>query len=134
MDTVTESSLAIAMAQAGGIGVIHKNLDNNEQAAEVRRVKKFESGMVVDPFTISPQATLSDALLIKEKHNISGIPVIGDLFSKPHLLIAGTSGSGKSVCINTIILSLLNKYEWALCTSSYFNRSYWSYFKCQAFD
>ena len=78
MDTVTESSLAIAMAQAGGIGVIHKNLDNNEQAAEVRRVKKFESGMVVDPFTISPQATLSDALLIKEKHNISGIPVVED--------------------------------------------------------
>ena len=76
MDTVTESSLAIAMAQAGGIGVIHKNLSNDEQAAEVRRVKKFESGMVVDPFTINPQATLSDALLIKETHNISGIPVV----------------------------------------------------------
>ena len=76
MDTVTESILAIAMAQAGGIGVIHKNLSNLEQAAEVRRVKKFESGMVVDPFTISPQATLSDALLIKETHNISGIPVV----------------------------------------------------------
>lgn len=76
MDTVTESSLAIAMAQAGGIGVIHKNLSNVEQAAEVRRVKKFESGMVVDPFTINPQATLSDALLIKETHNISGIPVV----------------------------------------------------------
>jgi IMP dehydrogenase len=76
MDTVTESGIAIAMAQAGGIGVIHKNLSNDEQAAEVRRVKKFESGMVVDPFTINPQAALSDALRIKETHNISGIPVV----------------------------------------------------------
>ena len=76
MDTVTESGLAIAMAQAGGIGVIHKNLSNDEQAAEVRRVKKFESGMVVDPFTINPNSTLSDALRIKETHNISGIPVV----------------------------------------------------------
>lgn len=82
MDTVTESILAIAMAQAGGIGVIHKNLSNLEQAAEVRRVKKFESGMVVDPFTISPQATLSDALLIKETHNISGIPVVDGKIGK----------------------------------------------------
>ena len=76
MDTVTESSLAIALAQEGGIGVIHKNLDIEEQAAEVKRVKKFESGMVVDPFTIDPEAALSDALLIKETHNISGIPVV----------------------------------------------------------
>jgi len=78
MDTVTESGLAIAMAQAGGIGVIHKNLSNEEQAAEVKRVKKFESGMVVDPFTINPQAALSDALRIKDTHNISGIPVVED--------------------------------------------------------
>ena len=76
MDTVTESGLAIAMAQAGGMGVIHKNLEPAEQATEVRRVKKFESGMVVDPFTIHPEATLADALHIKEAHNISGIPVV----------------------------------------------------------
>ena len=76
MDTVTESGLAIAMAQAGGIGVIHKNMTNEEQAGEVRRVKKFESGMVSDPFTIDPRATLSDALRIKETYNISGIPVV----------------------------------------------------------
>jgi len=76
MDTVTESNLAIAMAQAGGIGVIHKNLKIEEQAGEVRRVKKFESGMVVDPFTIDPRARLKDALRIKETHNISGIPVV----------------------------------------------------------
>ncbi|HYD32834.1 MAG TPA: IMP dehydrogenase, partial [Azospirillaceae bacterium] len=62
MDTVTESALAIAMAQAGGIGVIHRNLDIERQAEEVRRVKRFESGMVVNPITITPDATLADAL------------------------------------------------------------------------
>ena len=76
MDTVTESGLAIAMAQAGGIGVIHKNLEPEEQAAEVRKVKKFESGIVVDPFTIAADATLADALRIKDTYNISGIPVV----------------------------------------------------------
>ncbi len=76
MDTVTENKLAIAMAQAGGIGVIHKNLTYEEQAQEVRKVKKFESGMVVDPITIAPDATLADALRIKETHAISGIPVV----------------------------------------------------------
>jgi len=76
MDTVTESALAIAMAQAGGMGVIHKNFEPDEQAAEVQRVKKFESGMVVNPFTIAPDATLADALRIKDTHHISGIPVV----------------------------------------------------------
>ena len=76
MDTVTESALAIAMAQAGGIGVIHKNLTPEVQAGEVRAVKKFESGMVVNPFTIHPDATLADALRIKDSHHISGIPVV----------------------------------------------------------
>ncbi len=76
MDTVTEARLAIAMAQAGGIGVIHKNLSLEDQAKEVRRVKKFESGMVVNPFTITPDAALQDALMIKNLHNISGFPVV----------------------------------------------------------
>jgi len=78
MDTVTESSMAIAMAQAGGLGVIHKNLSIEEQAAEVRRVKKYESGMVVDPVTISPNARLEEALALMESHNISGIPVVAE--------------------------------------------------------
>ena len=78
MDTVTEGKLAIAMAQAGGIGVIHKNMTPEKQAAEVRKVKKFESGMIVDPVTIAPQATLAEALEIKNAHNISGIPVVED--------------------------------------------------------
>ena len=76
MDTVTEAGLAIAMAQAGGIGVVHKNLSNDEQAAAVRRVKKFESGMVVDPLTINPDATLADALALMKLHGISGFPVV----------------------------------------------------------
>jgi len=76
MDTVTESALAIAMAQAGGIGVIHKNLTPEEQAAEVRKVKKFESGMVVNPLTIGPDATLAEAKGIMESHQFSGLPVV----------------------------------------------------------
>ncbi|MEY4879794.1 MAG: inosine-5-monophosphate dehydrogenase [Pseudomonadota bacterium] len=76
MDTVTESGLAIAMAQAGGIGVIHRNLSTEEQANQVRTVKKFESGMVVNPVTIQPQATLADALALMERNHISGIPVV----------------------------------------------------------
>jgi IMP dehydrogenase len=76
MDTVTEAPLAIAMAQAGGIGVIHKNMDIEAQATEVRRVKKFEAGMVVDPVTITPDATLGDALNLMAANRISGIPVV----------------------------------------------------------
>jgi IMP dehydrogenase len=76
MDTVTESRLAIAMAQAGGLGVIHKNLTPSEQAEQVRQVKKFESGMVVNPVTIGPDATLADALGLMKTYSISGIPVV----------------------------------------------------------
>ncbi len=76
MDTVTESRLAIALAQAGGMGVIHKNLDPKRQADEVRKVKKFESGMVVNPLTIHPEQTLADALALMEQHQISGFPVV----------------------------------------------------------
>src|SRR3546814_20225488 len=76
MDTVTEGRLAIALAQAGGIGVIHKNLTIEQQADEVRRVKKFESGMVVNPVTIHPDEPLANALALMEQHTISGIPVV----------------------------------------------------------
>ena len=76
MDTVTEAEMAITLAQAGGIGVIHKNLEPEEQADEVRKVKRFESGMVVNPITIHPEQSLSDALALMELHAISGIPVV----------------------------------------------------------
>ena len=76
MDTVTEARLAIAMAQAGGIGVIHRNLTPDEQAGQVAQVKKFESGMVVNPLTIEPTASLADALEIMAKYHFSGIPVV----------------------------------------------------------
>ncbi len=82
MDTVTEAGLAIAMAQAGGMGVIHKNLGIEEQGEQVRRVKKFESGMVVNPVTIAPDATLADALTLMERYRISGIPVVEGANSK----------------------------------------------------
>ena len=76
MDTVTEASMAIAMAQAGGMGVVHRNLSLDEQAEAVRQVKKFESGMVVNPLTIAPDDTLADALAIMDANRISGIPVV----------------------------------------------------------
>ncbi len=76
MDTVTEAAMAIAMAQAGGIGVIHRNMEPEEQAALVRQVKKFESGMVVNPLTIGPEATLAEALALMEENRISGVPVV----------------------------------------------------------
>lgn len=75
MDTVTECDMAIAMAQAGGIGILHRNMEIDEQVNEVRKVKRFESGMVVDPITITPDATLEDALYVMQQNRISGIPV-----------------------------------------------------------
>lgn len=94
MDTVTESNMAIALAQAGGLGVIHRNLTPEEQAEEVRQVKSFESGMVVNPITIGPDATLADALELMERNRISGIPVVDN---------GGTGGrsTGKLVGILT---------------------------------
>src|SRR5262245_21352587 len=88
MDTVTEAGMAIAMAQAGGLGVIHRNLEPDEQAAQVRQVKKFESGMVVNPLTIHPGATLADALALMTEHRISGVPVVeGGGNGKPGKLV-----------------------------------------------
>lgn len=76
MDTVTESRLAIALAQAGGIGIIHKNMTIAEQAREVRYVKKFESGMVKDPITVSPNKTVKDLLALIDEYHFSGVPVV----------------------------------------------------------
>jgi len=76
MDTVTETGLAIAMAQFGGIGVIHRNLTIEQQAEQVRQVKRFESGMVVNPITVTPEVTLRQLKVLKERHRISGIPVV----------------------------------------------------------
>src|SRR3954471_10050496 len=78
MDTVTESRLAIAMAQQGGIGVIHKNLSIDEQASEVDRVKRSESGMIVDPITLSPTNRIYEALDLMKKYSISGVPITED--------------------------------------------------------
>src|SRR2546421_4366364 len=87
MDTVTEARMAIAMAQAGGVGVIHRNFDPEGQAAQVRQVKKYESGMVVNPLTIAPDATLADALTLMKDHGISGIPVVTGGGSTPGKLV-----------------------------------------------
>jgi len=82
MDTVTEHKLAIAIAQLGGIGVIHKNFSIEKQAKEVERVKKYESGMVINPITISPESSIEDAFALMDKYKISGIPVVDDITKK----------------------------------------------------
>jgi IMP dehydrogenase len=76
MDTVTEARLAIAMAQEGGIGIVHKNMDAESQANNVRQVKKFESGVIKDPLTVSPTASIRDVMDLTRAHNISGVPVV----------------------------------------------------------
>ena len=76
MDTVTEARLAIAMAQLGGIGIIHKNMTVAQQAAQVAKVKKFESGVIRDPFTVTPETSIRDVLALTQAHNISGVPVV----------------------------------------------------------
>ena len=78
MDTVTESRMAISMAQAGGMGVIHRNLSVDEQAREVRRVKRFESGIVYNPITLTPDQTLADAKALQERYRVTGFPVVDD--------------------------------------------------------
>ncbi|HLM53414.1 MAG TPA: IMP dehydrogenase [Pseudoxanthomonas sp.] len=78
MDTVTEARLAVAMAQLGGIGIIHKNLSLQQQAAEVAKVKKFESGVIRDPITVGPETTIREVLALTAARNISGVPVVDD--------------------------------------------------------
>ena len=78
MDTVTEAELAIAMARAGGIGVIHKNMSIEEQMNQVRRVKRAENGMIYDPITIHPDATVGQVLGMMAQHHVGGIPVVDD--------------------------------------------------------
>ena len=76
MDTVTEARLAIAVAQEGGIGIVHKNMSPKAQAVEVTKVKRFESGIVKDPITITPVMTVRDVLQLTRQHRISGLPVV----------------------------------------------------------
>ncbi|HEY5966102.1 MAG TPA: IMP dehydrogenase [Xanthobacteraceae bacterium] len=106
MDTVTESKMAIAMAQAGGIGVLHRNLEPHQQAAQVRQVKKFESGMVVNPLTISPDQTLADALALMKEFNISGIPVVEG------------GGNGQSVTVPGKLVGILTNRDVRFATDT----------------
>src|ERR671919_911295 len=76
MDTVTEAALAIALAQEGGIGIIHKNLSVENQAREVEKVKRSENGVIVDPITLPPGATIGQARQIMQEYNVSGIPIV----------------------------------------------------------
>ena len=86
MDTVTESHMAIAMAQLGGIGIIHKNMEIADQASEVDRVKRSESGMIVNPITLSPKSSIYQALELMKKYRISGVPITEDGRNEGRLL------------------------------------------------
>src|SRR5690606_8237 len=76
MDTVTEARFAISLAQEGGIGIVHKNMSSDQQAQHVRMVKKFESGVIREPITVGPNATIRDVLNLTAAHDISGVPVV----------------------------------------------------------
>src|SRR6056297_1505950 len=76
MDTVTEAHMAIAMAQAGGMGIIHRNLNVDDQQRQVRKVKRFESGVVYNPVTLRPEQTRADARALQERYNVTGFPVV----------------------------------------------------------
>src|SRR5690349_3993522 len=78
MDTVTEAALAIALAQEGGIGIIHKNMSVENQAREVEKVKRSENGVIVDPVTLPPSATIAQARRVMREYNVSGIPIVED--------------------------------------------------------
>src|SRR3954451_19455848 len=100
MDTVTESALAIALAQEGGIGIVHKNLSVENQAREVEKVKRSENGVIVDPIVLPPSATIGAARRVMREYNVSGVPIVdggdenGARLSAAH--VGGGNGSGKS--------------------------------------
>ena len=105
MDTVTEARLAISMAQEGGIGIIHKNMTGEQQAAQVRQVKKFESGVINDPVTVGPRTSIREVLELTRAHNISGVPVVnGELSCKtgevgiPYIINADICDYGNGLC------------------------------------
>jgi IMP dehydrogenase len=112
MDTVTESRLAIAMAQQGGMGVIHRNLTIEQQAGEVDKVKRSESGMIVDPVTISPEETISAALDMMRRYKISGVPVtkdrklVGILTNRDLRFVSRTDLSIDSVMTKTNLITV----------------------------
>ena len=97
MDTVTEADMAIVMAQLGGLGVLHRNLTIDEQVAAVRQVKRFESGMVVNPITIPPTATLAEAKTIMKINHISGIPVVEAMSRRTRHRASRRTGRGRLV-------------------------------------
>jgi IMP dehydrogenase len=80
MDTVTEATLAIALAREGGMGILHKNMSIEQQAEQVRKVKRSESGLIIDPVTLTPDATIGDALQLMKENRIGGIPIVDGNF------------------------------------------------------
>ena len=111
MDTVTEHETAIAMAQNGGMGVVHKNMDGQSQAAEVDKVKRSESGMIVDPITMTPEQTIDEALEVMARYRISGVPVVrekkavGILTNRDLRFVSNTSDQISTILLDFILRS-----------------------------
>src|SRR6202020_492377 len=112
MDTVTESRLAIAMAQQGGLGVVHRNLSIEQQAGEIDKVKRSESGMIVDPVTIAPEQSIADALEVMRRYKISGVPVtknkklVGILTNRDLRFVSRTDLTIDSVMTKTNLITV----------------------------
>src|SRR6201999_2708174 len=112
MDTVTESRLAIAIAQQGGIGVVHRNLSIEAQAGEIDKVKRSESGMIVDPVTIAPEQPIADALDLMRRYKISGVPVtrnrklVGILTNRDLRFVSRTDLTIDSVMTKTNLITV----------------------------
>ena len=102
MDTVTEGKLAIAIAQEGGMGVIHKNMSIEAQAREVRKVKRFESGIIRDPISVDPSASIKDVFALQAQHGISALPVVSNktsrLVMRPTKMLFETTGNAEIPC------------------------------------
>ncbi len=115
MDTVTEGRMAIAMAQAGGMGVVHRNLDIEAQAREIRRVKRFESGIVYNPITLRADQTLADAKALQERYSVTGFPVVDEtgrvvgIVTNRDMRFASDDATPVSVMMTTDNLAILNE-------------------------
>ena len=115
MDTVTEGRMAIAMAKAGGIGVVHRNLSIEEQAREVRRVKRFESGIVYNPITLRANQTLADAKALQERYRVTGFPVVDEndrvvgIVTNRDMRFANDDATPVSVMMSTDNLAILHE-------------------------
>src|SRR3954452_2955379 len=111
MDTVTEAALAIALAQEGGIGIIHKNLSAENQAREVEKVKRSENGVIVDPITLPPTATIGTARRVMREYNVSGIPIVEGGAADPEFPRRRAEGNGNGAAKTLTLVGIMTRRD-----------------------